>query len=120
MKYLEIKDEKAFFRQGEEMVEIDKIMKDDLLDIINHAHEDDFEMDQFNEIELPNKAHQIIYENLYNKLVEFLQNKEQFIEQANKLYSEAVQEYEAEIDNDEEESEDIEDEFHINPDDLTF
>lgn len=128
MKYLEIKDKKGYFKRGEEMLEIDQITAEDLHNLINHAHEADFEIDEYTEAELPNKAQQIIYENIYLKLNDFLANKEQFNEQADSLYAEAIGKYGADleaepepevddVDNLEEEgSEDDE----INPADIPF
>lgn len=129
MKYLEIKDKKGFFRRGEETIEIDQITAEDLLNLINHAHEDEFEIDVYNEAELPNKAQQIIYENIYLKIADFLEDKEQFNEQANSLYTDAVGKYGADIDSEPEpvvdiadntEVAELPDEEEINPEDIPF
>lgn len=98
MKYLEIKSEKGYFKRDEEMIEIEKITASDLHSLINHAHEEDFEIDEYDETKLPNKAQQIIYENIYLKLTDFIANKEQFNEQVNSLYAEAIGKYGADLD----------------------
>ena len=107
MKYLVIKDSKGYYRNDNEMVEIDKINKDDLLKLINHAEESEFEMDTYEENQLQNKAHQIIYQGIHTKLSDFLRDKEQFNRDVDALYAEAVGEYGAdvEVETDEEDGE---------------
>ena len=118
MKYLEIKDNKGYYRNDTGMVEIDQINKDDLLKLIDHAEGNDFEMDAYNENQLQNKAHQIIYQSIYSKLNDFLTDKEQFNREVDALYSKAVGFYsadvEAETDEDSiEKAEDVEEENDI-------
>jgi len=64
MKYLKIDDNKASFikdkTQPKIWTEIDKIEKEDLMNLLDFATDDDFEMDEYNEDILANKAHQII------------------------------------------------------------
>lgn len=97
MKYLEIKSSKGYFKRGNEMVEIDQITAEDLYNLIDHAHKSDFEIQEYVETDLPNKAQQIIYESIYRKLSDFIANKEQFNEQVNNLYTEAIGKYEADL-----------------------
>ena len=97
MKYLEIRDNKGYYLKDEVMVEIDKINKDDLLLLLDHAREDDFEMDDYVETDIQNKAHQIIYQNIHTKLGEFLTDKERFDREVDSMYSEAVGEYGADL-----------------------
>jgi hypothetical protein len=110
MKYLEIKDNKGFFWNGSEMIEIDRLNKDDLLGLLNHAEEDSFEMDLYDENLLPNKAHQIIYQAISTKFNEFLTDKDQFNRDVDALYVEAVGKYGADVqvETDEEKIEEIE------------
>ena len=66
MKYLKINENKGYYLKANEAetddwIEIDKINKDDLMDLLNKAVESDFEMDEYKEENLDNKAHQIIY-----------------------------------------------------------
>jgi len=97
MKYLKIEDNKAFFRkdkaQPENWNEIDKIEKEDLMNLLDFATEDDFEMDVYNEDVLANKAHQIIYKSIYEKLNNFLTNKDRFKDQTENVYKEALEKY---------------------------
>ena len=97
MKYLKIEDNKACFRkdktQPENWNEIDKIEKEDLMKLLDFATEDDFEMDVYNEDILANKAHQIIYKSIYEKLNNFLTNKDRFKDQTENVYKEALEKY---------------------------
>lgn len=97
MKYLKIEDNKAFFindkAQPENWNEIDKIEKEDLMRLLDFATEDDFEMDVYNEDVLANKAHQIIYKSIYEKLNIFLTNKDRFKDQTENVYKEALEKY---------------------------
>jgi hypothetical protein len=104
MKYLKIEDNKGKYWNGNEYQEIDKINKDGLLVLLNAAEADDFEMDSYDESLLGNKAHQVIYENIHSKLEQFLEDKDQFKAEVDKLYKEAIGKYSADV-----EEEDIDD-----------
>ena len=72
MKYLKIEDNKGYFlKAGDstpgEWIEIDKVNKDDLMKLLNKAVDTEFDMDEYSEEILGNKAHQIIYKRLYEK-----------------------------------------------------
>ena len=97
MKYLEIKDNKGYFLRPKESttewIEIDKINKDDLLYLLNNAISSNFEMDVYAEDKMANKAHRIIYKNIYEKFsnLEFMKSK--FKDESESLYKEAVEKY---------------------------
>jgi hypothetical protein len=97
MKYLKIDNNQAFFikdkAQPENWTEIDKIEKEDLMNLLDFATEDDFTMDAYNEDILANKAHQIIYKGIYEKLNIFLTNKDRFKDQTEAIYKEALEKY---------------------------
>lgn len=124
MKYLEIKDNKGHYWNGTEMVEIDQINKDALLKLIDHAEEDEFEMDAYDETQLQNKAHQIIYQSIYMKFSDFLTDKEQFKRDVDAMYAKAVGEYGADLEaeTDEEDIEELKEAEGegINPGDIPF
>ncbi len=98
MKYLKINDNKAFFikdkAQPDNWTEIEKIEKDDLMKLLDFATEDDFEMDTYDEATLGNKAHQIIYKSIYEKLNIFLTNKDRFKDQTEDIYKDELEKYE--------------------------
>lgn len=97
MKYLEIKNNKGYYWNDKTMVEIDQINKDDLLKLLDKAGEEAFEIDKFDEKQLQNKAHQIIYKSIYSKLKEFLDDKQRFTREVDELYAKAIGEYSANI-----------------------
>lgn len=108
MKYLKIDDHKGHYFDGNEYKEIDKINKDDLLKLLGFAKNADFELDPYNEDLLANRAHQIIYENIYNKFAQFLEDKDQFKREVDQLYKGAIDKYAVEI-NESESYEEVED-----------
>jgi hypothetical protein len=97
MKYLKIENNQAFFlkekTQPENWTEIDKIEKEDLMKLLDFATEDDFEMDNYAEDILANKAHQIIYKSIFEKLNIFITNKGRFKDQTENIYKEALEKY---------------------------
>jgi hypothetical protein len=98
MKYLKINDNKAYYYKSDELlgevwIEVDKMNKDDLLVLLNQAITGDFEMDEFNEGLLQNKAHQIVYKNIYQKFVELIENKARFADESANTYKEALDKY---------------------------
>ncbi len=124
MKYLKIENNKGFYWDGNEYLEIDKINKDGLLTLLNSAEIDDFELDAYDENLIGNKAHQVIYENICSKFEQFLNDKNQFKTDVNSLYKEAVGKYSVDISNEEiDEMEEPESESNtedINPEDIPF
>ena len=98
MKYLKIENNKGHFLRikdggASEWVEIDKINKDDLLSLLNTAISSEFEMDVYTEAEMANKAHQIIYKNIYEKLSNLETMKSKFKDESESLYKEAMEKY---------------------------
>lgn len=126
MKYLKIESNKGFYWNGTVYQEIDKISKDDLLTLLNVAESEDFEMDNYDESLIGNKAHQVIYENLHSKFQQFLSDKAHFKNEVDNLYKEAIGKYSVDVESQElddvgdleDESEDKDEE--MNPEDIPF
>jgi len=78
-----------------EYLDISSITKDDLLQLASLAtnEEVDFEMQEYDERKLQNKAHMIIYKNLYDKFQELIENKSRFSDEAKRLYKDAYDKY---------------------------
>jgi hypothetical protein len=94
MKYLKIENNKVFYlNNNSESNEIDKISKEDLMNLLNKAVESDFEMDEYKEENIANKAHQIIYKNIYEKFKNILDNKTRFKDESQRLYKDALDKY---------------------------
>lgn len=77
---------------------IDQISKDDLLKLLELClTEDSFEMDPYDDSKLQNKAHQIIYKNLYQKLDDVMKQRVRFSDEKTVLYRAAITKYSAEL-----------------------
>jgi hypothetical protein len=108
MKYLEIKDSLGFYTINGEQKQIDKINKEDLLSLVDLALGGDFEMDPYDPDKLQNKAHQIIYENIFNKINSLVAEKNQFKRKSESMYQKAVNKY------------GVQESDEINPEDIPF
>lgn len=96
MIYLKISNNKGFYRideQEESWKEIDQINRDDLLKLLQLASETDFEIEEYEDELLQNPAHNIIYNNIYRKFKEFLDNKTRFNDSAKAMYGAALIKY---------------------------
>jgi len=99
MKCLEIKNGKGYFLNADgDMVELDKMKKDDLLYLLDIATNinQPFEIDNMETCKLDNQAHKVIYENLYDKFQELLKNRTRFYDESSALYKEALKKYKLE------------------------
>ncbi len=94
MKRLKIEDNKGYFKTDQDWTEIDQISKDDLMFLLDKAvEEDEFELDEYDADKLANKAHAIIYKNIFEKFSDFLDNKTRFKDESQTLYKEAFEKY---------------------------
>lgn len=94
MKVLKIENNQGYFLTEEDGYEtVDKIDKAILLRLVNLALEDDFEIDEYNEEELRNQAHQIIYKSISVKLNDLHQKRKQFRDESERLYLDEYEKY---------------------------
>ena len=95
MESLKIENNTGFFkREGEGWVEINKMTKEDLYDLVNWAlTEDDFTMGTYDESSLLNPAHKTIYSHIYRQLTDIRDRKEEFAEDIFYSYKEAYDKY---------------------------
>jgi hypothetical protein len=96
MKYLKIDNNKGFYRvdiSQEVWIEIDQINKENLLELLNTASSEVFEMDEYKDELLQNPAHNIIYKNIYGKFSDFIKNKTRFQDSAEATYKQAIEKY---------------------------
>ena len=94
MKFLKIENNTGSYSlDGNTWTSIEKINKEDLLQLVNFALSDGYEMDVFSENDLGNPAHKIIYKNIYAKLQSLQNNKNRFQDQSEDLYKEALEKY---------------------------
>lgn len=94
MKHLKIENQKGFFMRGESWMVVTEMTKDDLLNLA-HADVDeaDFEMDIFDEANLPNPAHKIIYKKISGQLSELHNRRDAFMEEIRNIYKDAYNKY---------------------------
>lgn len=96
MKYLKIDNNKGYYVDKEDQYNtIDTIKKEDLLFLLECAtnHEIEFEMDEITDDNLKNEAHHIIYQELYGKFNELLNNRDKFLDESENLYKDAFDKY---------------------------
>ena len=92
MKVLKIEDNQGFYTTtGGAYNSIDKINKDDLLKLVELTLEGDVEIDEYSEEGVKNQAHQIIYKNIYEKLLDLQKRRDEFKDESERLF---LQEYE--------------------------
>lgn len=95
MKYLKIEQNKGHFMSSKgSYFEIDKIDKNELMHLVNQATEnDEFEMDEYNEENLGNPAHKIIYKNIHDKFTSLLSSRTRFKDESSQLYTRSFEQY---------------------------
>ena len=94
MIYLKIENNSGKFLKDGNYLTVDKMTRDDLWHIANAVMNDEkFEMEQYDESRIGNKAHQIIYKNVFELLVSLQSRKEQFRSECEAMYKEAYDKY---------------------------
>lgn len=94
MKYLEIENNKGYYYLNSQKIEIDKIAKEDILELVKILmSEEDFTMDEFSEEKLQHGVHKIIYRNIYSKFQDLKNEKDSIIDEVNQDFQEAFQKY---------------------------
>ena len=94
MKCLKIENGKGFFSlDGKSWKPLDEISKEDILTIMNLCLEGSFEMDNPSDETVHNKAHDIIYKNLYAKFLELNNQRTRFKDESEYLFKEALAKY---------------------------
>jgi hypothetical protein len=76
---------------------IDKISKDDLLRLVNFTlSEGEVDFDEYDENLVKNHAHQVIYKSIVRKLISLRERRQEFSDEAARLYLEDYERYKAE------------------------
>jgi len=97
MKLLKVDNSLGYYWVEDNKYEkIDKINRNDLLRLVEHTLVDEVEFDEYNADTIKNKAHQIIYKNLYDKLVELESRKSEFKDESNRLFHREYERYKGE------------------------
>lgn len=76
MKILKFEDNTSYLYVDGKYKKILEISKDDILKALEYIYEnDDIELEEYDKNKIVNEAEKIVYENLYNKLNNFKENK---------------------------------------------
>lgn len=94
MKLLSIKDGAGYYLGGTgDVISVDKLTKEDLLRLVNLTLTDEAEFDEYDESVIKNKAHQIVYKSVFEKLRELSKRKQEFIDESERLFLDAYEKY---------------------------
>lgn len=94
MKHLRISDGQGHYMiSDEQWKSVDKLDKEDLLKLAYLALDEGYEMDEYSDETLKNPAHQIIYKNIYDKLLILSNNKERFKDESGQKFKNAYDKY---------------------------
>lgn len=86
----------TFSLDGINFIVIDKITKENILALIDIVlNSDEIIMDTYEESNLGNKAHQIIYRSIYGKLTELRSHKDAFQDECSAMYKAALEKYDS-------------------------
>lgn len=92
MKLLKIENSLGYYLdEAGDYVPVDKITKEQLLRLVNLALDEDVELDEYNDDQIHNQAHQIVYKSIYEKLHDLCKRREEFVDESERMY---LQEYE--------------------------
>ena len=96
MKVLKIEDSKGYyyFIKSNQYVEIDKIDRDALMDIVDYIiNNKDVEVDTYSDGAIKNKAQDIVYKSIHEKIKELISKKDSIVNEIDSKYKNAYEEY---------------------------
>lgn len=94
MKVLKVEDNQGFYTTtGDVYHAVDKINKDDLLKLVELTLEGDVEIDEYSEEGIKNQAHQIIYKNICEKLLDLHNRRDEFKDESERLFLQENEKY---------------------------
>ena len=94
MKLLKIDNKLGYYlAESGDYVTIDKITKDHLLRLVNLTLANNVEFDEYDDEQIQNQAHQIVYKSIYEKLYGFRERKQEFIDESERLYLQDYEKY---------------------------
>lgn len=115
MKLLKIEDNRGFYRTSDgQFKEVDEMTKESLLWIIERILDTTVELDEYDDEALKNQAHQVIYRSVFNNLKALLDRRDEFKDDAERLFLEDYKRYVGEISEKDEEA--ISDSSPVEPD----
>ena len=73
--------------------EIDQITKEALLWVLERILDGSGELDEYDEDELKNQAHQVVYKSIYNNLKALAARRQEFLDESERLFLEDYKRY---------------------------
>ena len=87
MKLLKIENNQGHFLGTDgDYLPVDKITKGDILRLVDLALGQDVGFDEYDDERIKNQAHQIIYKNIYEKLLVLTERKQEYLDESERLY----------------------------------
>jgi len=95
MKLLKIEKNLGYYLDDKSnFAQIDKITKEDILRLVTLTlGKDEVKFDEYNDKNLKNQAHQIIYKSIFEKLKGLKGRRQEFIDESERLYLQAYEKY---------------------------
>lgn len=94
MKLLKIERSNGYFRAADgSYLEIDRIDKGHLMDIVTAALAGEVEFDAYDETTLQNQAHRVIYKNIVAKLRDLTSRRQEFKDESEALFQKEFDRY---------------------------
>lgn len=94
MKHLRIENRQGEFYRGNDWLVITEITENDILNLAKTAvSEEDFEVDPFDNDDLPNPAQNIIYQKVSEQLLMLSARKQEFLDETRNIYQDAYDKY---------------------------
>lgn len=82
-----------FSSDGKEWKNIEDIQKEDIALMLDSCMDYDIELEVYDESVIKNPAQKIIYDNIYNKFKAFIDEKDNFKDEVDGLYKDALDKY---------------------------
>jgi len=82
-----------YLSESGDYVPVDKITKDHLLRLVNLTLANNVEFDEYDDEQIQNQAHQIVYKNIYEKLHGLRERRQEFIDESERLYLKDYEKY---------------------------
>ncbi len=82
-----------FLNRSGEFQPIDRITKEDLLNLVNLTLDEEVAFDEYDEEKIRNHAHQIVYKSIHEKLQGLKDRKQEFIDESERLYLTEYEKY---------------------------
>ena len=102
MQLLKIEKNKGFFiGESGELLSVEKITKEHLLRLVDLTLSEEVTFDVYDPESLPNKAHQIVYKNVYEKLLDLYAKRDEFVDESERLFLDDYNKYKQDVEDEE-------------------